>query len=200
MHVEFLLEEPSAEAVLNLLLPRLLPRETTFSLRNFRGKENLLKNLRDRLEGFAHWSVPDLRVVVLVDRDDDDCMALKSLLEGVATAVGLRTKTTAGGGSFVVLNRIAIEELEAWLFGDVEAMRAAYPKVPASLASQARFRDPDAIAGGTWEALERLLQSRGYHRGGLAKTKAARDIAKHMEPSRNRSRSFQAFVDGLAAL
>lgn len=100
----------------------------------------------------------------------------------------------------MVLNRIAIEELEAWFFGDVEALRAAYPKVPATLGSQARYRDPDAIVGGTWEALERVLQGKGYHRGGLQKIKAAKEIAAHMDPARNRSRSFRVFMEGLAAL
>lgn len=200
MHVEFLLEEPSTEEALRLLLPKILPTTWTFELRNLQGKENLLKQLKTRLQGYVNWNMPDLRVVVLVDRDDDNCENLKRQLEGAALAVGLPTKTTARGGAFVVLNRIAIEELEAWFFGDVEAIVAAYPKVPSTLAAQARYRDPDAVAGGTWEALERVLQSRGYHPGGLAKLKAARDIAQHMDPTRNRSKSFQVFKDGLAAL
>ncbi|HEY3270742.1 MAG TPA: DUF4276 family protein [Geothrix sp.] len=200
MHVEFLLEEPSAEEALRLLLPRLLPSTTTYDLRNLQGKTNLLKQLRARLQGFANMKLPDLRVVVLVDRDDSNCEDLKRQLEEAALAVGLPTKSSARGGTFVVLNRIAIEELEAWFFGDVEAIVAAYPKVPPTLGTQAKYRDPDDIAGGTAEALERVLQSKGYHPGGLAKLKAARDIAQHMDPARNRSRSFQAFITGLAAL
>jgi hypothetical protein len=31
------------------------------------------------------------------------------------------------------LNRIAVEELEAWFFGDIEALRAVYPKLSATL-------------------------------------------------------------------
>lgn len=200
MHVEFLLEEPSAEEALRLLLPKILPAASTFDLRNFQDKRNLLKQLKTRLRGYANLKRPDLRVVVLVDRDKDNCGDLKQLLEDAALVVGLPTKTSARGGAFVVLNRIAVEELEAWFFGDVDAIRAAYPKVPSSLGAQAKYRDPDAIAGGTWEALERVLQGKGYHPGGLAKLKAARDIAQHMEPSRNRSRSFQTFIAGLAAL
>jgi hypothetical protein len=200
MHVEFLLEEPSAEEALRLLLPRILSSASTFELRNLQGKGNLLKHLTSRLQGYANWNVADLRVVVLIDRDNTDCKNLKRQLDDTARAVGLPTKTSASGGAFVVLNRIAIEELEAWFFGDVDAIVAAYPKVPSTLGAQARYRDPDAIAGGTWEALERVLQSKGYHLGGLAKLKAARDIAQHMDPTRNRSKSFQVFKDGLAAL
>lgn len=200
MHVEFLLEEPSAEEALRQLLPKILSTESTFELRNLQGKENLLKQLQTRLQGYANWNMPDLRIVVLVDRDSADCENLKRQLEAAAQAVGLSTKTSAQGGAFVVLNRIAIEELEAWFFGDVNAIVAAYPKVPLTLGEQAKYRDPDAIAGGTAEALERVLQGKGYHPGGLAKLKAARDIAQHMDPTRNRSKSFQVFIAGLAAL
>jgi len=89
------------------------------------------------------------------------------------------------------------EELEAWFLGDVKAITAAYPGVPPSLAHQAGFRDPDAILGGTWEALERVLQRAGYHRGGLEKIKAAREISQHMDPHRTSSKSFQVLRDGL---
>jgi len=50
---------------------------------------------------------------------------------------------------FQVINRIAIEELEAWFFGDWPAMCAAYPKLDASVPKRAGLRDPDAIKGGT---------------------------------------------------
>jgi len=96
-----------------------------------------------------------------------------------------------------VLNRIAIEELEAWFFGDVEAVCTAYPGVPATLANRAPYRDPDAVAGGTWEALGRVLKQAGHHGSGLRKGEAARAIAEHMDPARNRSRSFGHFRDGL---
>jgi hypothetical protein len=49
-------------------------------------------------------------------------------------------------------------------------------------------------------ALARILQQAGYHRGGLPKMEAAGRIARHMDPARNRSRSFQVFYDGLRGL
>jgi hypothetical protein len=93
-----------------------------------------------------------------------------------------------------------VEELEAWFFGDVEALVTAYPKVPSNLANKEKFRDPDAITGGTWEALERLLQKAGYYSGGLPKIEVARKVSEFMEPSRNRSKSFQVFKEGLEAV
>lgn len=90
-----------------------------------------------------------------------------------------------------------IEELEAWFFGDVEAICQAYPKVSPNLAKQQQYRDPDGIKGGTWEALERVLQKAGYHPGGLEKYKASSDISQYMNPESNRSKSFQVFYQGL---
>jgi hypothetical protein len=90
-----------------------------------------------------------------------------------------------------------VEELEAWFFGDVEAIRQAYPKVSANLATQQQYRDPDAIKGGTWEALERVLQKAGYHQGGLEKYKASSEISQYMNPESNRSKSFKVFYKAL---
>jgi len=199
MHFEFLLEEESAEAALRFLVPKILGPEPTFRIHVFQGKRKLLANLESRLRGYAsrpgNW-----RVVVLVDEDREDCHAVKQELEVACLEAGLITKTEAEPGQgFQVLNRIAIEELEAWFFGDVHALCTAYPGVPATLANRAKFRVPDAIAGGTWEALEEVLQRAGYHRGGLAKITAARDIAPHMDPNRNTSESFRCFVQGLVA-
>ncbi|WP_410250836.1 hypothetical protein [Sodalinema sp.] len=53
------------------------------------------------------------------------------------------------------------------------------------------------MQGGTWETLEKVLQRGGYHKGGLEKLRAAREIAPHMNPSVNRSRSFQVFYKSL---
>lgn len=67
------------------------------------------------------------------------------------------------------------------------------------IARRREFRDPDRVRGGTWEALERVLQAAGYHRGGLRKIEAARAVSVRMDPGRNRSRSFRGFVQALRA-
>lgn len=201
MRLEFLVEEPSMEAALGNLLPRMLPPEVESAVHNFNDKLNLLAKLPARLKGYSKWLPSDWRIVVLVDEDREDCRELKSQLEEAAIAENLMTKSSASNLRQVqVLNRIVIEELEAWFFGDVEAIVCAYPRVPSSLAERERFRDPDAITGGTWEALEKVLQGQGYYRGGLPKIEVARNISRHMNPERNRSRSFNVFRRGLEAL
>jgi len=188
---------------MRVLLPRLVGPEVTFEIHSFQGKRDLLAKLPDRLRGYARWMVSgvETRVVVLIDEDRQDCRTLKAQLEQAAAAAGLRTMSVAGpAGPFVVLNRLGVEDLEAWFFGDCEAIRRAYPGVPATIEHRARLRRPDSIAGGTWEQLERVLQGAGHHLGGLSKVQAARDISLHMDPSRNTSPSFACFVAGLRSL
>lgn len=156
------------------------------------GKHNLLKRLPGRLRGYAGWLPPSWRIIVVVDRDQDDCLQLKADLDRFAADAGLATRTSAGGGPYAVVNRLAIEELEAWYFGDWAAVRAAYPDVSAHIPGQARYRLPDAIAGGTWENFERILKRSSYFTTGLRKVEAARAISAHLDPEANRSQSFQA--------
>ncbi len=191
VHLELLVEEPSMEAFLRGLLPRLLPRDRTFEIHAFQGKDDLLRKLAARLRGYAHWLPPDWRILVVVDRDDDDCHVLKTRLDGIAHDCGLRTDRARPDWQLV--NRIAIEELEAWYFGDWAAVQASYPRVSATIPGKQAYRDPDAIAGGTWEAFERILQRHGYFKTGLPKVEVARAIAAHIEPRANSSPSFNAF-------
>ncbi|WP_419606265.1 DUF4276 family protein [Thiolapillus sp.] len=50
------------------------------------------------------------------------------------------------------------------------------------------FSNPDN--GGTWERLHHFLKRNGIYRNSFPKIDAARRIAKHMNPEKNRSRSF----------
>jgi hypothetical protein len=198
MHIEFLVEEPSAEAALLNILPKVLEPTTSFVIHPYQGKQDLLKKLPSRFRGYKAWLPRDWRIVVLIDADDEDCRQLKARLEDISRDSDLLTKSVTGNPSnFQVLNRLAIEELEAWFFEDVEALHSTYPRISLNLRNKAKYRDPDSIAGGTWEALERELKRAGYYSGGLSKISAAREISLHMVPERNRSHSFQVFRQGL---
>jgi len=183
------------------LIPQIIG-DVSLKFHVFDGKHNLLRNVESRLRGYAaafrSWT--DAAVVVLVDEDREDCLALKGELESAAAATDLGTVTAPRRGKVHVLNRIAIEELEAWFFGDPDAVVAAYPKVKRRTFPQAALRDPDSIRGGTWEALERLLNKHDYHLGGLRKVECAAAISAHMDVSRNSSRSFNHFCQGLEKL
>ena len=186
------------EAFLRACVWRLLPEHCSFEVYRYQGKDALLRKLGDRLRGYARWMPPDFRIVVAVDRDGDECQELKAKLEQICQSAGLRSRRAAGSPDWQVVTRIAIEELEAWYFGDWQAVRRAYPRVSPNVPNQARYRDPDAIKGGPWEAFERVLQQHGYFTQGLAKVQAATDIGGHVDPARNRSGSFVAFRDAVA--
>lgn len=197
-------EEPSMEAFLNEMLPRYLDPAIAWKPINYGSKHRLLATLPTRLRGYANIN-PAYRPksLVLVDRDDDDCLALKAQLEAACHAANLISRAAAQAEhSFDIVNRVVIEELEAWYFGDISALRTAWPGVPATLGHQARFRNPDAVLGGTHEALLSVLQRAGHFKGldRLPKIEAARRMGKLVDPENNQSQSFNAFLTGLQAL
>ncbi|MBD2269165.1 DUF4276 family protein [Anabaena sp. FACHB-1391] len=189
MHIEFLVEEASTEIALNLIVPKIIGNIHTFKIHNFQSKDRLLKRLPERMKAYANFVTDDLRIVILVDEDRSDCQKLKKKLCDASSIV------TQKKGN-IVLHRIVVEELESWFIGDVAAIRAEYEKIPASLSQQAKFRNPDAIQGGTWEELDKILKKYGYETG-LQKMDFAQKVSPHMDVENNQSRSFQVFRDGL---
>jgi hypothetical protein len=199
--IEFLVEEPSAEEALRHVLPKLVRERARWKLVNLGSKYKLLKVLPDRLAAYRDRIArgEQLRVVILVDRDEDDCAELKRRLEGMAQTAGLMTKTSPDAhGQFHVVNRIAVEELESWFIGDTAALRLAFSSLPPVDASKGIFRNPDN--GGSWEALHRFLKKHGIYKSSYPKIDAARRIAPKLNLQANRSRSFQAFIQGVEAL
>ncbi|CAJ2376082.1 MAG: DUF4276 family protein [Gammaproteobacteria bacterium] len=195
MHLILLVEDLSMESFLRKMLRNDPGR--SYEIRTFHGKQNLLRKLESRLRGYAHWLPADHRLIVLVDCDADDCRKLIQKAEKVAGDANLRTYTdskNAGnkGGAWQFSVRIAIEELEAWYFGDWQAVCTAYPRAPKNLPRKAPYRKPDEIKN-TWEAFERVLKKRGYFSTGLRKVEAAKKIGAHVDPDRNRSPSFKKF-------
>ncbi len=193
-HLRFLVEEPSMKDFLNGLLPRYLPEDATFDIIAFSGKRDLKKKLLERLYGLKRSLLSGHRLFVVLDRDSEDCHVLKGELEGIAKEAGLITRTSTSD-NWQLVNRIVIEELEAWYFGDWEAVRAAYENAPADPSKRPKFRDPDAIKEGTWEAFEKVMRSE--FPGGLRKREAARKIGERIDPNRSTSRSFQVFYEAV---
>lgn len=202
MRVEFLVEEPSAKAALEQLLPRLLPAGHTFRIRAFEGWQDLLGDLKNVLRGYHRRILregeTDLRIVVLLD-GDGICARRKASLEEHAAEAGLLTKSTARPGEpFYVLNRVAVQELEAWWLGDRAAIMAAYPGVkPAHF--KGLNRDCESLPKPN-EALWEVLKLGRYFTNGKRKTQWAIDIGQYVDPVRNTSASFRYFCEGLAAL
>lgn len=200
--LEILVEEESCEAALRNLLPKLLPPATNCPIRRFRGKSDLLRELPKRLAGYKSSADPNLRLIILLDRDEEDCLKLKKQLEDIVKTSGFKTRTVAGGGTYQVANRIVIEELEAWFFGDANAVAAAYPnlrkKFP-NLDKRKEFRNPDNL-NNTAETLHKILRQAGYYPNSLPKIETARKISEKMNPSKNTSPSFKLFCTTVAEI
>lgn len=199
--LEVLVEEPSMEQLLRAVFPRMLSR-ISYDVFTHQCKQDLLQRLPERLQGYSRWLTPDHKILVVLDRDGDDCVRLLADIDRVVTNASLVPRSKGSSQPFQVATRLAIEELEAWYFGDWEAVRSAYPRVPETIPAQARYRKPDVIKGGTWENFERVLQKAGYFQGGLRKIEAAKTIGPHMNPDRNTSPSFAAlrrFCSSLSA-
>lgn len=197
-------EEPSMEAFLEGFLPRLLTPSITTRIINHQSKKQLLVEIPKRLTGYAKLPIQVRpKSLILIDRDSENCTALKARLEEACCDAGLSSKTNpAQDGSFEVVNRIVIEELEAWYFGAIPALSSAFPGVPLSLAKKAKFREPDAIKGGTHEQFLKILQKAGHYKGlsKLPKISTARQMGLLIDPVNNRSSSFAHFVSGLQSL
>jgi len=201
MHIVIFTEEPSSEAALLNILPRIIDNTLhTTQILPHCGKQDLLRKLPSKLRGMQGMVSYGWRFMVLIDQDKDDCHILKQELERIAQNAGLRTiSSPSADGQFQVVNRIVIEELESWFMGDPQAVCMAYPRVNNRIFQQQRFANPDAIRGGTCEALERILRRAGYFRAGLAKREAARSISQYMDVTVNRSHSFNCFIRGIQA-
>ncbi|MGD8589266.1 MAG: DUF4276 family protein [Chromatiales bacterium] len=200
--LEVLVEEPSAKAALDILLPKIVQGNARFAVRNFGSKYKLLKELSKRLAGYAVQIKrgENLRILVLIDQDSDDCMALKQNLENVALECGLATKSHPDAqGCFVVVNRVVVEELESWFIGDPAALRRAFPKLPPAN-NKGIFAKPDNQNGKAWESLHRFLKKHGIYKNHYPKIEAAKKISPFIDLGRNRSPSFQQFLVGIGAL
>jgi hypothetical protein len=187
-HLEILVEEPSMEAALREILPKMIGGKS-FKITNYTDKPTFLNRLPNRLRAYKRSLQKSQIIIILIDRDDDDCGHLKTRIEIMARHAGLRTRHDHRGPAQIIV-RIAIEELEAWYFGDWTAVQTAYPR---ARKPPQHCRAPDAIRGGTWEAFERCMKKSGYFVSGLRKIEAATKIAPHIDPNRNTSPSFHAF-------
>ena len=214
MHFEILVEDQSGKIVLEAVTGKILdPVGTnhTSTIISYRGIGRIPENLRgtsdprrrillDRLPGLLRGYGKSLRnfpaaLVVVVDLDNRDCLEFKREMVDVLDACDPKPTT---------LFRIAIEEIEAWLLGDSDAIRSAYPRAREQVLNG---YVQDSVCG-TWETLAdaihpggaRRLKKVGYPHVGQVKCDWATNIAPHLNPERNCSRSFQVFRDGLRSL
>lgn len=178
--IVFFLEEPSAEAMLHGLLPRILPEGVHYRCIVFEGKQDLEAQLARRMRGYR---VPQARFVVLRDQDAEECQKVKSRLVALCRNTGHQK----------YLVRIACRELESWYLADLKAVQTGLQTSGvAKLQDKRLYRTPDSIASPARE-LGRIAPT--YQKVG-----GSRAIGPHLNPDNCRSVSFAHFVKGIRQL
>jgi len=179
--IVFFLEEPSAKEMLVGVLPRILPENIQVRYIVFRGKQDLEKNLKKKLNG---WRMPDSVFVVMRDQDSGDCKSIKAKLTDLCREAGREG----------VLIRVACRELESFYLGDLAAVEQGLGLRNLKAQQQNRkFRNPDAL-GNPAEELYRLT-SNVYD-----KIAGSRAIAPFLSLEANCSRSFNVLLSGIRNL
>lgn len=212
MHIEILVEDSSGAALITRLLPLVIGPEGaphTWRVLPYKGvghlpkglttkadpaKRALLNQLPRLLAGYGKVPGHDA-VVVVVDSDSRNCKDFLAELNAVLNQCAPAPRT---------LFRLAIEEMEAWLLGDRQALLAAYPKAKRDVL--ARYTQ-DSVCG-TWELLAdavhpggyAAIQKAGWPLPGQMKHDWVEKISPHMDVEANASPSFGKFCDGLRRL
>ena len=214
MHFEILVEDVSGKIALESILEKILGpnrQDHTYKIIPYKGIGHIPKDLRgttdpqkrillDRLPKLLRGYGKSLQdfpaaVVVVVDLDDKDCLVFKQEMLDILDDCNPQPTT---------LFRIAIEEGEAWLLGDRNAVTAAYPRAKERVLNTYA---QDSICG-TWEKLadavypggSQKLKQLGWPHTGQAKCEWAKNIAPRLDVEANQSRSFQVFCNGIRNL
>jgi hypothetical protein len=178
----FFLEERSAAAMLESLLPKLIPDDVARRFITFEGKQDLEGQLVKRLRGYCN---PNALFVVLRDQDSQpDCKAIKRKLEKLCKQAGRRG----------VLIRIACRELESFYLADLQAVEQGLGlRGLAAQQSTRKFRDPERLHSAKDEL--RKLTNHRYQ-----PVEGSRAIGLCLDVENGRSRSFRNLVAGLRRL
>ena len=209
MYFHFLVEDQSGAALIEILMEKLIidVQKNQFKCTHFHGiggftrkntvKETrtgkLLNDLTTYLKGFNN-SLKNIRsaVFIILDNDDRNTEQFRKELEDVVS------------NNFIFIDHvfcIAVEEIEAWLLGDSDAVKQAYPAVKTNVLNSYR---QDSICG-TWEILADAIYPGGiskfrkdhssYMEIGEEKTRWAKSIGAHMDIDKNVSPSFNYFIN-----
>jgi hypothetical protein len=196
MQIDFMVEEASMKAFLDSLLPTIISPPDTWVVHTL---SCFKRKLEGRLRGYSHSDPDTVCIIIISDLDLKNCIEKKQWLEDIVRRSGLKTKTNpAVDGSFSVITRLAIQELESWLLGDSKALHAAYDRIPESIGTKSKYQNPDSI-GNTWESLHALLKKEGYCSNDYPKIEVAWRVGQHMDYRVNKSTSFQCFIRGIFA-
>lgn len=175
----FFAEEPSGKIVAEELARSLGLRERALCI-GHQGKSDLERSFPRKI---GAWQAPrPPRFIVMRDNDGADCRAKKSAL----------FQLVPGGRIGQVKVRLVMQELESWYLGDPRALSDAGlidSRVVANWRKRKKYRNPDNIHRPK-EEFRKVIAEGGQ-------IELARRIGPFLDPNRNSSPSFHAFVGAL---
>jgi hypothetical protein len=199
MHFEFLVEDQSCGKAMEILVPKMIKNGNTYRIKSYKGlghipkkqkpktdanKRIFLDQLPRLLRGYGR-AQPESFIILICDLDDRNRKSFLAELLDVLNAC------TQKPNAYFCL---AVEELEAWYLGDLDAIHAAYPGAKSNILNG---YINDSICG-TWELLADAvydgghisLSRKGWQAIGLEKTLWAKTISPRMKVENNKSPSF----------
>ncbi len=212
MHFEILIEDLSGKKALQILIPKIVGARHTFSIYPYKGighlpiksqnpttanTGHLLDDLPKQLRAYgkSYANDPTKVVIVVCDLDKRCLKTFRKELFSVLNACNLKPETRFC---------IAIEEGEAWLLGNIPAIKKAFLK---AIDNVLNSYQNDSICG-TWELLAdaiyaggaKSLQKKTWRARGKVKSVWAQKITPYMNVDKNASPSFCYFRDKIREL
>jgi hypothetical protein len=208
-HFQILVEDSSGEALLEHIVPKIIGESGSFEIKHYKGigrippglkpgsdpkKRILLDQLPRLISGYGRIfsKYPPTYPAVLVIICDLDKRCLKEFRSSILQCIH---KCENKPDTLLCL---AVEEGEAWLLGDTEAILSAFPRARVDILNS---YIPDSICG-TWEVLanaiysggSKALSKFGYHVVGGKKHDWANAIGPLIDLERNKSPSLRYFA------
>ena len=217
MFIQFLIEDQSGEILLEEVMKKYNEERTAdtviYKIKAYRGiggfkkgknieniiSEKLLTDLPKRLRAFntIFMNNPEAALFIIMDNDRRDTEMFRAELEKCAEDARIKIDHVFC---------IAVEEMEAWLLGDVSAIKLAYPKLEDRINTKSLNYQQDSICG-TWEVLADMLSKGGRKELqkkystpkdiGIRKAEWAKRIGSKMQIRNNKSPSFNFFINEL---
>jgi len=179
-------EELSAKKCFENIRTNFFPSHN-FEIHPHSSREELKKRLPKVIPSLSKTN--DVRILITIDQDKNNCKKLKTELEKIVQEKCLCPYKI----------RIVCKELESWFFGDLEAVTKAYPRFNSTLhRNKTKMKNVDEIEQPNKEFLKIIPDFKNINR--LPKVEFAERVSAHLSLDHNTSLSFQNTINAIKFL